>query len=112
MSKYLFDTNVCIYFFREFPPVVRFMEELFQQNEQHEKLLSVRIKTNLSTTWLPNNTNDCFSFAAVRGSEQAKASQLILLPIKADEHDSVSSAFLILFHWYICVSRFTVGCEA
>ncbi|WP_181593018.1 type II toxin-antitoxin system VapC family toxin [Paenibacillus sp. YN15] len=47
MSKYLFDTNVCIYFFREFPPVVRFMEELFQQNEQHEKLLSVITEAEL-----------------------------------------------------------------
>lgn len=47
MSKYLFDTNICIYYFRQFPPVVQFMQQLFQQNVNHEKLLSVITEAEL-----------------------------------------------------------------
>jgi tRNA(fMet)-specific endonuclease VapC len=46
LSKYLFDTNICIYYFRQFPPIVRFIQETYQELN-HEKWLSVITEAEL-----------------------------------------------------------------
>jgi tRNA(fMet)-specific endonuclease VapC len=46
LSIYLLDTNICIYYFRQFPPIVRFMQETYQ-DLNHEKWLSVITEAEL-----------------------------------------------------------------
>jgi tRNA(fMet)-specific endonuclease VapC len=49
LTKYLIDSNVCIYHFRQFPEVIHYMQEIFRQ-PNNEMLISVITEAELLST--------------------------------------------------------------
>lgn len=47
MSSFLLDTNICIYYFRQYPPVVHYLQQLYGQDTAHELLLSTITEAEL-----------------------------------------------------------------
>ncbi|OUS77248.1 hypothetical protein B1748_08875 [Paenibacillus sp. MY03] len=56
MSSFLLDTNICIYYFRQYPPVVHFLQQLYGEDTVHELLLSTITEAELLSV-RENHTN-------------------------------------------------------